>query len=279
MTQEDTSLENNSGKEQAAAVEQAEQISVSEEVPGNNKEEASATFANNKGANTENAGEYSAENLQQVNSDVAGLGVDIVEIERVQKVLKRTPRFKKRVYTEDEQKYCNSFKRQAHLHYATHFAAKEAALKALGTGIAHGIALQDIEVTHNKQGKPEIILHNKAKALAEQAGVLELHLSLSRTHTTAVANVIAITADVQPQPKEEEIDPREQLAREFKKLRSMLDNLEEAFTASTNEEQEQNGGQDQKQNEEQVQDSNEEQEQEQDQNALSDRYSKQVSAF
>ena len=181
------------------------------------------------------AGERTADEQQVKSSDVAGLGVDIVEIERIQKVLKRTPRFKKRVYTKDEQKYCDSFKRQAHLHYATHFAAKEAALKALGTGIAHGIALQDIEVTHNSYGKPEIVLHNKAKELAEQAGVLELHLSLSRTHTTAVANVIAITEQVRPQPKEEPVDPREQLAREFKKLRNMLDNLEEAFASSTND--------------------------------------------
>ena len=259
MTQKNTSLENNAeeqavGFERVAVPEQAQEIKqlrqpvIDEEMP--------TKHADNEGTDTKNTGtegekEYGLENVQQVGSDVAGLGVDIVEIERVQKVLKRTPRFKKRVYTENEQKYCNSFKRQAHLHYATHFAAKEAALKALGTGIAHGIALQDIEVTHNKQGKPEIILHNKAKELAEQAGVLELHLSLSRTHTTAVANVIAITADVQPQPKEEEIDPREQLAREFKKLRSMLDNLEEAFGASTNEDQEQD--QEQRQNKEQEQ--------------------------
>ncbi len=210
---------------------------VSDNVLSNN--EAGEHHTNQPASKTSNneVGEHPTDDTQAKSSDVAGLGVDIVEIERIQKVLERTPRFKTRVYTEAEQKYCDGFKKKAHLHYATHFAAKEAALKALGTGIAQGIGLQDIEVSHNEKGKPEIILHNKAKELAEKAGVLELHLSLSRTHSTAVANVIAITASVRPQPKEEHIDPREQLAREFKKLRNMLDNLEEAFAADANEEQ------------------------------------------
>ncbi len=163
---------------------------------------------------------------------VAGLGVDIVAIERMRQVLARTPRFKKRVYTDGEQAYCDAYKKKAHLHYATHFAAKEAVAKALGTGFAEGVAPRDIEVVHDENGRPHVVLHGKARALAEEQGVLEMHLSLSRTHETAVANALAATAQTRPQPKEEPgRTPREELACEFKKLRGMLDNLEDAMRA------------------------------------------------
>lgn len=161
---------------------------------------------------------------------VAGLGVDIVEIARMQRVLARTPRFKMRVYTDGEQAYCDGFKKKAHLHYATHFAAKEAVAKALGTGFGQGVAPRDIEVVHEEGGRPRVVLHGKAFELAQKQGVTEVHLSLSRTHETAVANALAATAETRPQPKEEAgPSPREELAAEFKRLRGMLDNLEEAL--------------------------------------------------
>ncbi len=161
---------------------------------------------------------------------VAGLGVDIVSIERMQRVLARTPRFKTRVYTDGEQAYCDAYKKKAHLHYATHFAAKEAVAKALGTGFAEGVAPRDIEVTHDDNGRPHVVLHGKARELADEQGVLEMHLSLSRTHETAVANALAATKETRPQPKEEAgPSPREELAAEFKRLRGMLDNLEDAL--------------------------------------------------
>ena len=163
---------------------------------------------------------------------VAGLGVDIVAIERVRQVLARTPRFKARVYTEGEQAYCDAYKKKAHLHYATHFAAKEAVAKALGTGFAQGVAPRDIEVVHEEGGRPRVVLHGKARDLAASQGVLEMHLSLSRTHETAVANALAATRETRPQPKEQQDSgPREELAAEFKKLRGMLDNLEDAMRA------------------------------------------------
>lgn len=161
---------------------------------------------------------------------VAGLGVDIVEIARMQRVLARTPRFKMRVYTDGEQAYCDGFKKKAHLHYATHFAAKEAVAKALGTGFGQGVAPRDIEVVHEEGGRPRVVLHGKAFELAQKQGVTEVHLSLSRTHETAVANALAATEETRPQPKEEAgPSPREELAAEFKRLRGMLDNLEEAL--------------------------------------------------
>ena len=148
----------------------------------------------------------------------------------MQRVLARTPRFKMRVYTDGEQAYCDGFKKKAHLHYATHFAAKEAVAKALGTGFGQGVAPRDIEVVHEEGGRPRAVLHGKAFELAQKQGVTEVHLSLSRTHETAVANALAATEETRPQPKEEAgPSPREELAAEFKRLRGMLDNLEEAL--------------------------------------------------
>ena len=160
----------------------------------------------------------------QAQSPVAGLGVDIVEIERMEQTLARTPNFALRVFTEDERAYCDRMHKPA-VHYATHFAAKEAVLKALGTGFSAGIAPTDVEVTHNDKGRPIPVLHGRAKEVADEQGVLEMHLSLSRTHGTAVANAIAITQAARP-VKEERVDPKSELAAAFKELRGMLDELD-----------------------------------------------------
>ena len=161
---------------------------------------------------------------------VAGLGVDIVEIERVERVLERTPRFKERVYTESERAYCERSHRPG-AHYATHFAAKEAVSKALGTGFSAGIDLTDIEVGHDDRGRPVVQLHGAAQCIAEAQGVIEVRISLSRTHGTAVANAIAITHEAQPK-REEKPSRRDDIALAFKELRGMLDELDEVQDAS-----------------------------------------------
>ena len=154
-----------------------------------------------------------------------GLGVDIVEIERMEKVLTRSPRFPRRVFSEAEQAYCERHHRPA-VHYATHFAAKEAVLKALGTGFSNGIGFTDVEVAHDDAGRPLTVLHGRALEIAKELGVLEIPLSLSRTNNTAVANAIAITAVSRPQP-EEKASPAQELASRFKELRSMLDDFDD----------------------------------------------------
>ena len=85
------------------------------------------------------------------------IGVDIVEIERMRAILERTPRFKTRIFSEDEQTYCNK-KARPECHYATRFAAKEAVLKALGTGFSEGIGPRDVEVVITAKGKPQVKL-------------------------------------------------------------------------------------------------------------------------
>lgn len=153
-----------------------------------------------------------------------GLGVDIVEIERMRKILQRTPSFPQKVFSEDERKYCYS-KAVPEVHFATRFAAKEAVLKALGTGFSEGIGPRDIEVARNAKGKPHVILKGQAKVVADGYGVLELPLSLSYTHSEAVACAMAITAD-SVRVAEERVDPMEELAKQFKEARSLLDEME-----------------------------------------------------
>ena len=92
---------------------------------------------------------------------VAGIGVDIVEIERMRAILERTPRFKQRVFTETEQEYCDKRSNPA-ASYAACFAAREAVLKALGTGFS-GMGLKDVSVDHDDRGKPLAILTGKAQ--------------------------------------------------------------------------------------------------------------------
>ncbi|MEI3376693.1 MAG: holo-ACP synthase [Coriobacteriales bacterium] len=151
--------------------------------------------------------------------------MDIVEIGRMDKILQRSPRFAYRVFTDGERAYCEGHHRPA-VRYATHFAAKEAVLKALGTGFGDGIAFTDVEVTHDDKGKPLALLHGRARAIADSLGILEIPLSLSRTNETAVANAIAVTAATRP-VVEEKTTPAQELAMRFRELRSMLDDLEQ----------------------------------------------------
>lgn len=164
--------------------------------------------------------------MSQVGADAktTGLGVDIVEISRMEAILSRSPRFAHRVFSDAERAYCEDHHRPA-VRYATHFAAKEAVLKALGTGFSNGIGFTDVEVAHDPHGKPVVRLHGRAEEIAKALGILEIPLSLSRTNDTAVANAIAVTASAKP-PVEEKVTPAQELTRRFKELRGMLDDLE-----------------------------------------------------
>lgn len=154
---------------------------------------------------------------------VLGLGVDIVEIERMAAALARRPRLKERVFSEEERRYCDKRSRPE-VHYALRFAAKEAVLKALGTGFS-GMRFRDVEVIREQNGRPVPSLHGKAAERAAELGIIEMHLSLSFTHTTAVASAVAITEDARPR-RDERIDPMAELAKSFKDARAMLDSVD-----------------------------------------------------
>ena len=151
---------------------------------------------------------------------IAGLGVDIVEIERMRAALERRPRMKERVFSEAERAYCEK-RARPEIHYALRFAAKEAVLKALGTGF-QGMRFTDVEVAREASGRPVPVLSGRAAARAEELGVIEMHLSLSFTHSTAVASAVAITEGARPR-KDERADPKAELAARFKEMRGMLD--------------------------------------------------------
>ena len=155
----------------------------------------------------------------------AGIGVDIVDIARMEGILKKTPGFAKRVFTEEERAYCERTNRPA-AHYACRFAAREAVLKALGTGFSHGIGRKDVSVSKDQNGRPIAVLANKASQIAEQLGVLEVAISLSFTNEVAVANAMAITEAARPKPKASKESERQQIARSFREARSVLDELE-----------------------------------------------------
>lgn len=114
-------------------------------------------------------------------------GVDLIEIPRVAGVLERYgSRFLRRVFTPGEIDYCRG--RPPNL--AARFAAKEAAMKALSTGI-RGVGWKDIEVTRHESGAPSLQLHGRAQARARRLGIIQLSLSLSHSRDYAVAVVVA----------------------------------------------------------------------------------------
>ena len=154
----------------------------------------------------------------------AGVGVDLVEIARMQRAMERTPRIVERVFTKDEQSYCLKKARPAQ-HFAARFAAREAVLKALGTGFARGVGFKDVSVGRDESGRPYAILTGKAAEIAAEQGVREVALSLSYTHDVAMANAVAVTDAVKPQ-KDERPDPAAELSASFKAARSVLDELE-----------------------------------------------------
>jgi len=130
-------------------------------------------------------------------------GVDLVEVERLRDAMARTPSFETRVFTEGERRYCRE-RADPVIHYAARFAAKEAALKALGLGITPlGIdaAFQDIEVVRD-QGPPRLLLSGRPRAAAHRQGVTSTSLSLSHTDGHAVASVVMLAAPAAGETRE-----------------------------------------------------------------------------
>ncbi len=120
---------------------------------------------------------------------ILGLGVDLVEVGRVARVLERHgERFLKRILTPEERLFVSKRAEPAQ-RVAAFFAAKEACLKALGTGL-RGISWQEIEVGHKPSGKPFLVLKGRAQERFEALGGRAIHVSLSHERSHAVAVVI-----------------------------------------------------------------------------------------
>ncbi|MDP2211820.1 MAG: holo-ACP synthase [Candidatus Aquicultor sp.] len=121
---------------------------------------------------------------------IKGIGVDIVEVSRIEQAINRRSKFTERLFTDLERDYCLS-KQKPHLHFAARFAAKEAAVKALGTGM-RGMKWTDFEVRRDKWGRPYLRLSGNAASAAQERGVCDIFLSLSFSREAAIASAIAV---------------------------------------------------------------------------------------
>ncbi len=122
---------------------------------------------------------------------ILGLGIDLTSLRRIESVLEHSgERFLDRILTDEEKKQMPRPGRRRVEWLAGRFAAKESASKALGTGIADGITLRDIEILSAPQGDPHIFLHGKAKSHAQSMGASCLHVSISHEKEMACAVVI-----------------------------------------------------------------------------------------
>jgi len=121
---------------------------------------------------------------------IVGTGIDIAEVPRVAEAIERYgQRFLQRIFTEGEIRYCESKANRVE-RYAARFAAKEAGMKALGTGWNHGVRWRDIEVRRQPGGRPTLEFHGKAGEFASNMGVTNIALSLTHTAEEAMAHVI-----------------------------------------------------------------------------------------
>ena len=121
---------------------------------------------------------------------IVGTGVDIAEVPRIRETIERFgDRFLRRIFTEGEIRYCERKARRFES-YAARFAAKEAGMKALGTGWSRGVRWRDIEVVGPKGQRPTIQFHGEAAAVAARLGTKNIALSITHTSEEALAHVI-----------------------------------------------------------------------------------------
>jgi holo-[acyl-carrier protein] synthase len=126
-------------------------------------------------------------------SMVFGVGTDIIEVARVEEKLARTEGLRKKLFTATEIAYCESKHRPAQ-HYAARFAAKEAFLKAMGTGWSGGHRFEDIGIVNDPLGKPELAVRGKVLEFCRERGVARMSVSLTHVRDMAAAVVVLETA-------------------------------------------------------------------------------------
>lgn len=120
--------------------------------------------------------------------DLIGIGVDLVEVDRIRRTLARTPALVERLFTDAERAYCER-RRDPTERFAARFAAKEAVMKALGVGLG-AVGWHEVEVVRAESGRPSLALSGRAADLAAELGVVRWHLTMS--HTSRVAEAIAV---------------------------------------------------------------------------------------
>lgn len=127
---------------------------------------------------------------------ILGAGIDIAEVDRIRQAVGRYgSRFTERIFTPAEIAYVER-KANRYERFAARFAAKEAAMKAIGTGWRHGVRWHDFEVANLRSGKPTLLLHGKAAEIAQRLGVTAISLSITHTAAHGMAMVILESGDV-----------------------------------------------------------------------------------
>jgi holo-[acyl-carrier protein] synthase len=120
---------------------------------------------------------------------IFGIGTDIIEVSRIESQILKDKGFKERIFTPQEIAYCEKRQTKAYS-YAARFAVKEAFFKAIGTGWRGGLGYKEIEVVNDELGKPDVVLHGRVKAFAEQNGIKNIKVSLS--HVKEFANAVVL---------------------------------------------------------------------------------------
>ncbi|MBT3754728.1 MAG: holo-ACP synthase [Candidatus Cloacimonetes bacterium] len=120
---------------------------------------------------------------------IFGIGIDIIEVPRVEKVSKKDDKFVKKIFTQTEIDYCRKFKNGAQ-NFAGRFAVKEAFLKAMGTGWSNGLKFNEIETVNDQLGKPEIVLYGRTKEIFEERDLKFSHVSIAHLKDYATAVVV-----------------------------------------------------------------------------------------
>ncbi|PWT80421.1 MAG: ACP synthase [Acidobacteria bacterium] len=124
--------------------------------------------------------------------DILGIGTDIVECARILRMIERHGDvFLRRVFTEHEIRYCQS-KKRATEHFAGRWAAKEAILKSIGTGLRKGINWTDLEVHQDDLGKPQVRVGGTAREVMRQLHVVNIYISISHCRAYATAYALAV---------------------------------------------------------------------------------------
>lgn len=119
---------------------------------------------------------------------IFGVGIDIIEVERIHKQIMKDTGFIEKIFTLKEREYCESQKNKSE-NYAARFAAKEAFFKAAGTGWRGGMAFHEVEVCHDDLGKPGLHLYGKTRRNIEDLGITNVHVSLSHIRDMAISVV------------------------------------------------------------------------------------------
>ncbi|MEW4567279.1 holo-ACP synthase [Tautonia sp. JC769] len=138
--------------------------------------------------------------------NILGIGTDIIEVPRIGKMIEQHGElFLRRVYTDREIRYCQG-RKHAFEHFAGRWAAKEAILKAIGTGWVRGICWTDMEIRREGLGGPKVLVRGGARDAAVQRGIGEILITLSHCRTYATATAIAMAGDLKTGSLDEPLD-------------------------------------------------------------------------